>query len=125
MSADYLKDPSNLEADYGVILIPYTGKKPRRGFGFKMMHALSELRGEVNISSYRGGSSPGRPVLSTGPILASESTKSQLVYAATTEQGNSGSPVWIAHNLDDIAVIAVQFEFTSFLIILHTNALVQ
>ncbi|KIL60430.1 hypothetical protein M378DRAFT_920962 [Amanita muscaria Koide BX008] len=107
VSAEYQKDTTVIEADYGVILIPYSGKKLRRGFGFNMIHAFSELRGEVNVSCYDVRTAPGRPVISTGVILTNESTENQLVYEAKTEQGSSGSPVWVAYDVDDVAVVAV------------------
>jgi V8-like Glu-specific endopeptidase len=128
LSADYLKDPNLSEADYGVILIPYTGKQDRRGLGFKMIYAFTELRGEATVSGYREDTPPGRPVMSTGVILTNESTENQLVYGAPTEQGISGSPVWITYKIGEVAVatvVAVQFEFTSLLIILHPDPSVQ
>ncbi|KAF4609410.1 hypothetical protein D9613_012989 [Agrocybe pediades] len=107
VAADYMQDPTNYEADYGVILLPWNGKNPRRGFGFKMTHAFSQLRGEARISSYRDITLSGRPVISAGPILVHECTENQLVYKATTEKGNSGSPVWIPDDTDEIAVVAI------------------
>jgi V8-like Glu-specific endopeptidase len=128
LSAEYLKDPNLAEADYGVILIPYTGKGDRRGLGFKMMHAFTELRGEATVSGYRQETLPGRPVMSTGVILTNESTEDRLVYEAPTEQGISGSPVWITYKIGEtavVAVVAVQFEFIFLLIILHPDPSVQ
>lgn len=116
VSPEYMDDPTNAEADYGAILLPWTGKQPgnpdiegrRRGFGFKATHALSELRGEVTVSAYRDRCLPGRPLISMGPVLIDLCTEKQLVYGAITEQGNSGSPVWIAYGDNDIAVVAIQ-----------------
>lgn len=115
VSEEYMKDRKNRESDYGVILIPYNKQTARRGLGFNMMNAFTELRGEVTVSMYGDRSTPGRPRISRGPV-AKGSTENQLLYDAETEQGASGSPVWFAQGPFAV-VVAVQFEFIFFPII--------
>jgi V8-like Glu-specific endopeptidase len=119
VSPEYLKDPTILEADYGAILIPYTGKADRRGLGFKMTHAFSKLQGIVTVTAHGDNTIPGRPTVSDGAVLVDRCTENQLVYEAATQQGNSGSPVWLVDDAGDVAVVAIQFVHVLPFTLLH------
>lgn len=117
VAAAYLSDPTFIEADYGAILLPRPPGSDGRGFGFNMTLAFRELKGDACISGYRVPSQPGRPILSTGPIVSCSAT--QLAYDATTERGISGSAVWIQYQGSqtiELAVVAIQFVFLTTLL---------
>ncbi|PPR03403.1 hypothetical protein CVT24_012528 [Panaeolus cyanescens] len=114
--AQYMREPTNPNFDYGAILVPYSSNSKRRGFGFKMTHAFCELRGTVNVSSYRQGSSPGRPVWTTGHVVNEELTDNRLVYEATAENAGNGAPLWIAEGTEDVFVLAIQGTGSDFFV---------
>ncbi|KAF8517816.1 hypothetical protein JB92DRAFT_3113324 [Gautieria morchelliformis] len=78
--------------DYGAILLPKTS--PGKGFGFSLKFAYETSRkGDVNVSGYRVPTLPGQPITSSGACVGCYAD--QLEYKAETEQGISGSPVWV------------------------------
>ncbi|KAF3234300.1 hypothetical protein TWF217_003782 [Orbilia oligospora] len=91
---DYIKTPqsSNAVKDYGIILLPQTNKP---GFGFSLKLAyVDDLEGEVRVTGYRDDTPAGSPITSSGSYIC---TEDQIVYKASTEQGISGSAVWVAY----------------------------
>lgn len=119
ISKSYEKEPNSKQAvnDYGIILVPRVNNQPRPGFGYSLKLGIDEdLNRTVHVTGYKGkvskpvskpgnslGSTPSdkdkqdmnKPVDSTGKAT---SDGEQLVYGARTEQGMSGSPVWVAYN---------------------------
>lgn len=115
ISTKYEKEPNGKQAvnDYGIILVPRVNSQPRPGFGYSLKLGIDEdLNYTVHVTGYKGkvskpgnklGSPPSdkdkqnmnKPVDSTGKAT---SDGEQLVYGARTEQGMSGSPVWVAYN---------------------------
>lgn len=109
---DYKRDPqpSNAVNDYGVILLPRTGNKPRPGFGFSLKLAfINDLEGDVRVTGYRDVTPACRPITSSG---SSTCTLDQILYRASTEQGMSGSPVWVSYSGFE-TVVAIQYAQTS------------
>lgn len=117
ISKSYEQEPNGKQAvnDYGIILVPRVNNQPRAGFGYSLKLGIDEdLNRTVHVTGYKGkvskpgnslGSTPSdkdkqntdmnKPVDSTGKAT---SDGEQLVYGARTEQGMSGSPVWVAYN---------------------------
>ncbi|KAH8647459.1 hypothetical protein BGZ60DRAFT_535345 [Tricladium varicosporioides] len=94
----YARDPMTAKTadDYGIILVPRKNGHPRPGFGFCLKLAyIDDLGGEVRVTGYRDTTPPGNPIESTGSYTC---TDNQIQYTARTEQGVSGSPVWVAYN---------------------------
>jgi V8-like Glu-specific endopeptidase len=95
-------NPTNSINDYGVILTPKDINLPK-GFGFSLKLGQDDLKGKtVEVSGYRVASEPGLPKTSSGYCTLCR--PDQLEYDATTEQGNSGSPVFIPYNGHEAAV---------------------
>lgn len=115
ISKSYEQEPNGKQAvnDYGIILVPRVNNQPRPGFGYSLKLGIDEdLNRTVHVTGYKGkenkpgnslGGTPSskdklnmnKPVDSTGKAT---SDGEQLVYGARTEQGMSGSPVWVAYN---------------------------
>jgi len=81
-------------ADYGVICIPRTFKG-QRGFGFNIKLANRKtFKGNVHVSGFKNGM-----MKSLRPLTSSSSNMiyhdNYVEYHAKTEQGISGSPVWV------------------------------
>lgn len=116
ISTSYEKEPNGKQAvnDYGIILVPRVNSQVRSGFGYSLKLGIDEdLNRTVHVTGYKGkvtkaGNKVGstssdkdkkqnmnKPVDSTGQAT---SDGEQLVYGARTEQGMSGSPVWVAYN---------------------------
>ncbi|KAI0941799.1 hypothetical protein AcW1_003594 [Taiwanofungus camphoratus] len=82
------------EADYGAILLPRT--TDRGSFSFSIKLAYEEhLKGDLNVIGYRSQGIQGSPETSSGICVACYAK--QLEYKAKTQQGFSGSPVWMAY----------------------------
>lgn len=108
ISESYKKVPNDTNPvdDYGCILLPRekdsSGKeKARDGFGFSLPLAFTDLKGS-GLSAFVGGY-PG--ILNMGNNAEFRYAfgefgtvdVGQLFYHATTEQGQSGGPVWVVY----------------------------
>ncbi|KAL7795413.1 trypsin-like cysteine/serine peptidase domain-containing protein [Trichoderma ceciliae] len=95
----YPKPPGHGYYDYGVILLPKNEShaNKRQGLGLNLslnLHpTLRELR-DAFVSGFGGGSDDVLQT-SSGPL---EKFGNQIEYQATTEQGMSGSPVWVTYD---------------------------
>jgi len=103
VSAAY-KIKQTAETDFGAILMPRSSEGS--GFGYSIRLAFEEhFKGELSVSGYRvplGPQQSARPVTSTGPCVGCY--KQQIEYRAETEQGISGSPVWMEYQGAPVAV---------------------
>ncbi|ETW77754.1 hypothetical protein HETIRDRAFT_453887 [Heterobasidion irregulare TC 32-1] len=83
--------------DYGAILLPRAPSGvPRDGYPFSMRLAFEDaFKGSIYVSGYRADTQPGQPKTSSGACVGCYAE--QLEYKAGTEQGISGSPVWIEY----------------------------
>lgn len=113
----YEDDPGPKQAvyDYGAIFVPRGANnynQPKLGFGYSLKLGIDEdLKGRVHVTGYKGREKKANPKnrpaggaasSSLGELVESSGRYagdgSQLLYEADTEQGMSGSPVWIEHN---------------------------
>lgn len=86
--------------DYGVILLPKEDVDSRLGLGLNLGFNLqAQSDRNVNVSGF--GDGPGALRTSSGDL---QDFGRQLMYKAQTEQGMSGSPVWIAYDGQRIAI---------------------
>ncbi|THH20746.1 hypothetical protein EW146_g693 [Bondarzewia mesenterica] len=82
--------------DYGAILLPRPSTGARGGYPFNMKLAYEDsFKGDIYVSGYRVETPPGHPTTSSGRCVGCYAE--QLEYKAVTEQGISGSPVWIEY----------------------------
>ena len=96
------------EVDYGVICIPKSSSDDHRGFGFSMKLAYAEdFKGNVYVSGSQDKTPDASRATSTGRCIACYPT--WVEYEATTQQGLSGSAVWIEYKGIQTAV-AIQYE---------------
>lgn len=100
--------------DYGAILLPRAPSGvPRDGYPFSMRLAFEDaFKGSIYVSGYRADTQPGQPKTSSGACVGCYAE--QLEYKAGTEQGISGSPVWIEYHGLQTAV-AIQCALTPLL----------
>ena len=104
ISTSYKVTPnhSNAENDYGAILIPKEDNSNPRGFGFALKLGHDNLRGYgLDVSGYQPYPGPG-PVTSTGQCIGC--WENQLEYNVPTQEGLSGSPVFIPYEGHETAV---------------------
>ena len=113
----YEDDPGPKQAvyDYGAIFVPRGANhynQPKLGFGYSLKLGIDEdLKGRVHVTGYKGREKKANPKnrpaggaasSSLGELVESSGRYagdgSQLLYEADTEQGMSGSPVWVEHN---------------------------
>lgn len=118
ISAPYRQAPnhSNAANDYGAILVSKGDDKVTRGFGFALRLGHTNLRGkDMTVSGFRGKEendnkrgieSQLKPVQSTGKCRSSSAI--QLQYEIATQQGMSGSPVYMAYKGHE-TVVAIQY----------------
>ncbi|GBE84698.1 hypothetical protein SCP_0606780 [Sparassis crispa] len=86
--------------DYGAILVQRDPKVPAKsGFGFNMkLGQLERLPGNIFVTGYRAqGQTQRTPTTSTGPFVACHDGL-QIEYRVKTEQGISGSAVWLDYD---------------------------
>ena len=118
------ENPSQMFHDWGMILLPKTN---RPGFGFNLRLAFQEFGKEVrayekaidkvfdnsqkptmHITTFRDGDQPGKPLERSGPLKVVERLqKDQLEYGIDTEEGMSGSPIWMVSRGFE-CVVAIQ-----------------
>jgi V8-like Glu-specific endopeptidase len=96
--------------DYGAIFVSRAaGSQPKPGFGYSLKFGTDEdVKGRVHVTGYKGREKKAGAAVPAGTTsdlgeLVESSGKyagdgSQLLYEADTEQGMSGSPVWVEHN---------------------------
>ncbi|OKL61294.1 hypothetical protein UA08_03759 [Talaromyces atroroseus] len=108
----YEKNPGEKEAvnDYGAIFVPrIANNQAKPGFGYSLKLGIDEdLKGRVHVTGYKGREKKATPTVPAGTAsdlgeLVESSGRyagdgSQLLYEADTEQGMSGSPVWVEYN---------------------------
>jgi V8-like Glu-specific endopeptidase len=108
--------------DYGVIFLP---RKNRKGFGFSLQLAYlnfgkrikvsdrvkgwkyAEAQKSVYITGYRPANPPGSPSQHDGTLFLDrnqQQMESQLEYKLDTEEGMSGSAIWMAYKGREIAI---------------------
>lgn len=108
ISAAYRNNPTHesAEFDYGAIFVPKLKKSDVRGFGFALKLGHDNLqKKDLAISGYRAKTPQGHPVISTGSCMGC--WENQLEYKVNTEQGLSGSPVYMPYRGHE-AVVAIQ-----------------
>ncbi|KAF3272377.1 hypothetical protein TWF970_010099 [Orbilia oligospora] len=97
ISKSYERNPTarNAENDYGVILTKRDEDiSKNKGFGFSLMFRHEDLIGRVlEVSGYQADSEAGQPKMSSG--LCARSWSDLVEYEIKTEQGLSGSPVYL------------------------------
>jgi hypothetical protein len=94
-------------SDYGAICIPRTSTKSPRGFGFSLQLAYrNSFEGNVHVSGFRVSNKTFHPLTSSAIGMTYQTN--YVEYRATTEQGISGSPVWVEYN-KFIAAAAIQY----------------
>ncbi|KZT11210.1 uncharacterized protein LAESUDRAFT_710795 [Laetiporus sulphureus 93-53] len=96
VSDTYRTGDKSPEADYGAIILSSLPVGDLEGFGFSICLGYEQsLPGELCVTGYRATDVAGQPKTSTGHCMGCYTRR--LEYDAQTEQGISGSPVWMYH----------------------------
>jgi hypothetical protein len=118
------ESPSQMIHDWGMILLPKTN---RPGFGFNLRLAFQELgkgvrafekamdkvfdnsqQPSMHITTFRDSDEPGKPLERSGLLkVLGRLQKDQLEYGIDTEEGLSGSPIWMVSRGFE-CVVAIQ-----------------